>query len=177
MALYKLLAAGAAAVLLAGCSSGNGDPPLAATSSKSPDVGTAMLALTRCFRSHGYPSFPDPTQDPQSGAWRWPDSAPGRVNAEECDALGRQTKDLIRKQEERVNAAEMAMMRQYATCMRQQGVSDWPDPNSDGTFSLPPRLAGRAGMNLVRQQDKVCRRHLSGGKGIRVREPGQSGGK
>jgi hypothetical protein len=34
-----------------------------------------------------------------------------------------------------------AMMRRFAACMRAHGIADWPDPNADGDFPLPPSLA------------------------------------
>jgi hypothetical protein len=33
-----------------------------------------------------------------------------------------------------------AMAQRFAQCMRQHGVEDWPDPDSQGDFHFPPSL-------------------------------------
>lgn len=37
------------------------------------------------------------------------------------------------------NPAQVA--RQFAQCMRDHGISDWPDPDAEGYFHFPPELA------------------------------------
>jgi hypothetical protein len=36
---------------------------------------------------------------------------------------------------------DVAMRIRFAECMRQQGISDFPDPDQQGRFQLPPSLA------------------------------------
>lgn len=163
----------AAVVLLAGCGSGSGGHPPA---SKTPDEAAPLLAVSRCMRAHGYPSFPDPTQDPQTGQWAWPDSVPQRLSSTACDSLLRQAKAALggKRDAQKVPAADMVKLREYARCMRQHGVSDWPDPNEKGKFPLPPRLSGPNSRNLVLAQDHACAQYRPGG-GIGSNQPGSGG--
>jgi hypothetical protein len=34
-------------------------------------------------------------------------------------------------------------MRMFAQCMRDHGIEDWPDPDAQGRFHLPPDLMGK----------------------------------
>jgi hypothetical protein len=132
------------------------------------------------MRANGYPNFPDPTQNPKTGQWAWPESGPfpPRNVSTPCDSLVRQAKSLGRKKDEKVSAADMVKLREYSRCMRQQGVSDWPDPDTTGAFSLPARLGPPNGMKLVRTQDKACQKYLPSDGKIRINKtsaPGSGG--
>ena len=146
----------AAALLLAGCSDG---PGRATTSSATPSAaaneGAAMLAVSRCMRQHGYPNFPDPVQQ-SDGRWGWPPSVDHLSASTACDQLLRQAKAASLKNEHKVDAAELGKLRQYAQCMRQHGVPDWPDPTDRGDFALPPRLEPRSAEPLWRDADGQC---------------------
>jgi hypothetical protein len=41
--------------------------------------------------------------------------------------------------------AELRKMVLFSRCMREHGLSDWPDPRTDGTFPLNRRLLGLRG--------------------------------
>jgi hypothetical protein len=127
---------GVVMLALAGCGGDRSPHPAASPTPSAVDDRTALLQVAACFRSHGYPNFPDPVQD-KDGQWIFPDSA-GNPQASACDALKRQNKQ--RQRQERPSAADMAKLRQVARCMREHGVPDWPDPYEDGSFLLPPRL-------------------------------------
>jgi hypothetical protein len=178
MTLLKVLVAWCAAIaLVAGCGGGSGGAGGRPTASPTPNEAAAFLAVARCMRAHGYPNFPDPIQDPESGRWGWPESGvPRRTNSTACDPLVRQAKSLgRRKDSEKVSAADMVKLRAYARCLRQQGVSDWPDPDSTGAFSLPARLSGENGMNLVRTQDRACKKYVPSNGKIRITQSGSGG--
>jgi hypothetical protein len=146
MTLRKVLVAWCAATaLVAGCSGGSGAVGGHPSASPTPNEAAVFLAVSRCMRAHGYPNFPDPIQV-KTGQWRWPDSGglPRRTDVTPCDSLVRQAKSLHRRGDtKRVSAADMAKLREYARCMRQQGVSDWPDPDPTGAFPVPARLSGK----------------------------------
>jgi hypothetical protein len=40
---------------------------------------------------------------------------------------------------------DVEMLTRLASCMRAQGVADWPDPSADGRFTLPPGLQVKTG--------------------------------
>ena len=56
-----------------------------------------------------------------------------------CNTLARQAKQAAREAA-RPSAQEMAKLRRYAKCMREHGAPNWPDPDSDGNFNVPPEL-------------------------------------
>jgi hypothetical protein len=164
----------AAVALVTGCSAGKAGSDTASTpnasASASARVGQAWRAVTTCMRSHGYPNFPDAVVD-REGNWTWA-SPPPRRPAPACDNLARTAKSLARPEDkDRVSAADLAKLRQYAVCMRRQGLADWPDPGSRGSFSLPSRLLPPAGEALVRPADRVCTKLLKGAK-VTIDAPG-----
>jgi hypothetical protein len=148
-----LLAGGAMlAAALAGCSAAAGTRS-AATSARTPDDET--MAIVTCYRAHGDPSFPDPVYDPGDGRWHFaisPGSAPLSTR-QACQRLfpsGNASPP--------VPQAQFQQLVRYAECIRQHGVPNWPDPDPDGSFPLPPTLnpkdaAGQAA-------GKACKQYL-----------------
>jgi hypothetical protein len=129
------------------------------------------LEVARCMRAHGYPSFPDPVQDEQ-GRWRFPDSAPQtQRQPPACSQLARRAKSLLGgAKPAKLSAAEMAKLRALARCMREQGLSDWPDPDAEGRFNLPTRLLPPNGPRLTAPYERACRQYMPS-DGIRVGNP------
>jgi hypothetical protein len=156
MRMSPLFAGLAAAALLGGCGDGGpgpapgpltGSPPRPRPSASADlpadvDPASVFVQVSECFRAHGHPDFPDPVQGPDGG-WGFPVTA-GRVPVPgECADLARRAEELnpgARKSA----AVDLEQRRAFARCMRDNGVADWPDPNADGTFALPPRLADPA---------------------------------
>jgi hypothetical protein len=139
--LPALLAAGAmlAAVgPLAACGSGASGaavPSSAATVTSTPDDAT--MAIVNCYRAHGDPSFPDPVYDPSDGRWHFavsPGSAPASTQ-QACQHLFPSD-----NASPPVPRAQFQALVRLAECLRQHGVPNWPDPNPDGAFPLPPSL-------------------------------------
>lgn len=148
MSRYKVFAGVAAAAILAlaaGCGAPGGSP--SSTSTLSPgQVASLYHKLGQCIRSHGLPDFPDPVKNQQTGNW---DLAPGAsappqrvLNA--CQSIIARLPSQGNSQGSRISSSELAQYRRFAQCMRRQGLLSWPDPNPDGTFTLP------AGMSSVR---------------------------
>jgi hypothetical protein len=104
-----------------------------------PDAETA--AIVACYRSHGDPGFPNPVYDPNDGRWHFavsPGSAPASTQRA-CQHLFPS-----------VNASPPVPQPQFqalvrlAECIRSHGVPNWPDPDPDGSFGLPPALQTKA---------------------------------
>ena len=142
------------AAALAGCSAaGGGTNSAAATSSSTPDDET--MAIVTCYRSHGDPSFPDPRYDPSDGRWHFaisPGSAPASTQ-QACQHLFPSS-----NASPPVPQAQFQQLVRLAECIRQHGVPNWPDPDPDGSFPLPPSVnpkspAGQAAGN-------ACKRYL-----------------
>ena len=159
-----LLAGRGLAVALAARRSGQGSQQPAAHPSANP----AQLArqFAQCVRDHGDPSFRDPTIDAQGNpqlpdgvekppsdsammrdshptkqASRGPrDSHPTKQASRgprDCGALLNQ----LQAQNRSNQAPDPAAMRAFAQCMRDHGISDWPDPDAEGYFHFLPELA------------------------------------
>jgi len=155
----------AAALALAGCTAGasgrtgnadgSGPPAASATGAANPRPSAAggyqdqVMAWGRqfaaCVRAHGMPTFPDPAYPPNaepSGlTWGFAlfasvDKATlGQAANGACADVARQmppAPDALRPPD----ATVLTHMRQFAQCMRQHGMSDFPDPKADGTFPI-----------------------------------------
>jgi hypothetical protein len=51
---------------------------------------------------------------------------------------------------------DMTTLRAFSKCMREHGLSDWPDPTSDGSFPLPGRYAPPDGNGLIAAPLRAC---------------------
>lgn len=127
-----LLAAGLAAALAA-C--GPGQQPQAAAQSANPTHVYHQFA--QCIRDHGDPGFADPTVDAQ-GRPQFPANVqrPSDQAIQACQSILNQLPQNLRPNP----PPDPAMMLRLAQCMRAQGITDWPDPDSQGRFTFPPSL-------------------------------------
>jgi len=99
--------------------------------------------FSQCAREHGQPDFPDPVF---SGGLGWPGVSKQRVVSAEqsCAPILRRLAS-VPQAVDPPSPATLEHMRQFADCMREQGVTAWPDPKPDGTFPLlGTPLAGMA---------------------------------
>jgi len=134
LASGAMLAAGA---LLAGCgtSASAGSAPSSPANGSTPDQETA--AIVACYRAHGDPSFPDPVYDPSDGRWHFavsPGTAP-QSTQQACQHLFPSV-----NASPPVPQARFQALVRLAECLRQHGVPNWPDPDPDGSYPLPPAL-------------------------------------
>jgi hypothetical protein len=155
-----LLAGAALAALLAGCGdSGDGHtggtPTGGTTSGASANTAALWRQFAECVRRHGMPNFPDPVQD-ADGNWGPPPntSKPPQTTLNACRSIA----DRLPRRAP-ASAADMAKLRQLAQCMRRHGLPDWPDPNPDGSFPLPPRLR-KGGKTAFGPGLRACRPYL-----------------
>jgi hypothetical protein len=162
-----LLAAIVAAALLVGC---GGDDDSADAAPAGGGGGTAAgtddkaVQYSECMRSNGVPDFPDP----QNGRLMLR-AGPGGVNPD--------SPEFQRAQEAcqhlapsggqggggAGNAAMQAQVLEYAKCMRQNGVPNFPDPNFSGggvRMRLPQGIDENSPAFTKAQQ--ACQEHLSG---------------
>jgi hypothetical protein len=137
----------AAPVVTACGAHGTGGQPSASPSAMS-DAQILALGreLAQCIRDHGVPGLPDPTV--QNGRLILPSGAADNVPPDQADAamaacrsigdrlpasaLGDQG-DASRAP---LSAADLAKARQYAQCLREHGLTDFPDPSANGVFDL-----------------------------------------
>jgi hypothetical protein len=123
------------------------------------------LAYSRCMRSHGVPSFPDPSS---SGAL--PKVSQQQLDDPQFQAAQRACQDLLPAGTNdqfppgEVQQLLVGMVR-FSKCMRSHGLPNWPDPATDaqGRPYFPLSAAGfsrqQARSSLVTRAGNACR-HL-----------------
>jgi hypothetical protein len=131
------LAAIACAVALAACGSGAGPSSAAASGGPNPAAHADFLKFSKCMRSHGVPSFPDPSPGGgihlNAGSGLNPQSPRFQSAQQACHKLlpGGGPPSHPTAQDE-------AQMLHVSQCMRRHGVSGFPDP----TLSPPSSPTG-----------------------------------
>lgn len=157
-----LLASGllATAMLVAGCSGGSpGGTAGAAAHAGTATPDNETMAIVTCYRTHGDPSFPDPVYDPNDGRWHFavsPGSAPASTQRT-CQHLFPSV-----AVSPPVPQAQFQQLVRLAQCLRQHGVPNWPDPDPDGSFPLPPSLQTKKAPGWV-QATTACARLMPAG--------------
>jgi nitrous oxide reductase accessory protein NosL len=136
-------------VALAGCSRANHD--------NTPDPEAARQ-FAQCMRDSGVADFPDPDAN---GQFR------GQGHEQQNDLTFTAAMEKCRSQapagehERTGDPAVVEQMRQYSQCMRDNGVTDFPDPDADG------RLRGEGheqrGDPTFKAASAACRSKLPGG--------------
>jgi hypothetical protein len=158
------------AVTAAACSSGSKSvgvasvstsAPTSASSSGSPRAST--LAYSRCMRAHGIKDFPDPNSQGNLTL----DAGPGsdlNPNSPRFKAADKACKSLLPPRQAPPAGAKDANLK-YARCMRAHGISDFPDPQADGTL----RIEAKPGTDLdpnnpqYKAAYEACKRYQPGG--------------
>lgn len=134
-------------LLIAGCTSGSDSPGVAGASSatrtgqsSSSTVSDKLLAFSRCMRHHGVPKFEDP--QPGQTVVKLPEGQPAYgASAAQLTSAVAKCRQLLppgsngwypRSEIPRV----LHSMRHFAQCMRDHGISHWPDPSFDSQGRL-----------------------------------------
>ncbi len=117
----------------------------AATSSgaSSPSSGSAALAFANCMRANGVPNFPDPSP---GGGQLFEIPAGANPAAPAFTAARAKCQKLLPKSgapgsEPPPSDQTLAKLLTIAVCMRQHGISDFPDPRTSTPASFPPGIA------------------------------------
>jgi hypothetical protein len=125
-----LLLAGTAATLALAGACGGGHSPAATRQQSGRHV---WLSFAACLRAHGA-NEPDPTFD-QDGNPQWA-IEPKNLPSDATDACGSILQAASLQRRPAPTAAQLARLTQYAQCLRQHGVADFPDPDPQ-TGSYP----------------------------------------
>jgi hypothetical protein len=120
--------------LVAACSGTN------TTSSADSSTSSAYqkaLAYAQCVRAHGEPNYPDPNS---RGQFFMPNgSNPPNVSQAVADAVnkacGKLAAPLPGPSSPGANTTNQSL--RFAECMRSHGAPNYPDPNPNGSFTLP----------------------------------------
>jgi hypothetical protein len=107
-------------------------PSVSVASSPSSSASASPLAFARCMRSHGVRDFPDPDSsgnfDLSSGGDLDPTNATYQAAAQACRSFGSGGKSSVSS----LSPQQIAATVQFAECMRNHGVTNYPDPDSNG---------------------------------------------
>lgn len=113
------------------CSSGSNESEAAA------DAERPLLEFAQCMRANGVPGFPDPTAqtDGSFGFERPRDASPEALDQalERCQAAAEAAGIPLAPGAAQDPAAQDAVL-EFARCMRQNGVAEFPDPSPRGDF-------------------------------------------
>ena len=165
-----------------------GGPPSQSAAQRQAQI-VAVLAFARCLRSHGFPSFPDPTSSGQLTHEMLANAGidlhqPAVLQA--ADACVSVTHGVLTKAAVARFASDskspsssssggpptQAQMQQFqqdaarfAGCMRSHGVPNFPDPTSPQEFklSLSPSSGGNARSPAFQSAQTACQHLLTGG--------------
>jgi hypothetical protein len=158
---FGALAVAAALAGLAGCGTGE--------TATTPEGGEARVAalyqkLSQCIRDNGVPDFPDMILG-DDGKWKLPAGAtpPPEAAEKACEPVMQEIAQAGRETGKPASERDMAAWRKFAQCMREKGVSDWPDPDPDGYFTLPARLTDRNNPDVAKAQTEACQSNLPNG--------------
>lgn len=143
-----------------------GGKPSAASTSRA-----SALEYSKCMRSHGVPSFPDPDssgniQLKASGDLN-PNSAQFKSALNACKSL--QPAPISSNQASQNR--EVAL--KYAKCMRSNGVPGFPDPNAQGGLELKGDQVNPNSPQFQAAQN-ACKQYQPGGPGA-VQKTGNPG--
>ena len=170
----SVVALAATACVGGGGGTGTVSPQAGSSSPDARQVAALFRQATECARKNGMPNLPYPTQDPSSGEWNWPEDTPEPPQSvrQGCKSLVERIEALDQEEEEEdpPTAAEMAKLKQWAKCLRDNGLPYWPDPNPDGTFTMPEGQLPKG----KPQQFQTCKRYDTG-RDIRIVREGSDG--
>lgn len=134
-----------AGIGLTGCSSG-GEPSPGASPSAGGNGQRALeigRRFAQCARDHGYPDFPDPELNGEKVSWPVTGGGDSKEQARkaaeipECKALADQLAAFANKNgNPRPDPSDLPKLTQFAQCVREHGIPEWPDPKADGTFPI-----------------------------------------
>jgi hypothetical protein len=167
-----LLAAGLSACGSHGAApSANSNP----SANSHPSVAASRSELTlardyaKCMRDHGLTNFPDPTvsdgtisygTDADRSAMK---TAPSLSAAQEaCKSIQQRISQLPGGKNWKPTAAEMQKLQQFAKCVREHGVPEWPDPDADGHFTVSPKLENENPETRIYPAQRACKQYWDG---------------
>ena len=121
------------------------------------------MAFSRCMRAHGIKDFPDPGSNGAINLNGAPGSDLDR-NDPRFQAADQACKSLLPPGQTGSSGALRTANLNYARCMRSNGISDFPDPNADGSLSLKPSPGSDLDPNnpQYKKADNACKHYRMG---------------
>jgi len=122
---------------LAGCSARSGSSAATGTTG-SQDVAAVVREWVQCIRANGARNLPDPQVD-SDGRPHFPAGTPPPPDRalRACRSIVDRLPPSARGDEEETRSpADMQLLLSFARCIREHGLTDFPDPKADGVFLL-----------------------------------------
>lgn len=167
--LTALLAVGAA-----GCDSGG---PPSRTSNPSASASASrqqLLALgqewVQCLRDHGLTRMPDAElspegylQFPPQNGYDWKADLTNRPRiVDACRSIEDRYPPSAFRPRQQFSAEDLRKLAEYAKCMREHGVPEFPDPNADGGFDLTGTSLANGNPAQMAAANQACKHIWSG---------------
>ncbi|MGR6318245.1 hypothetical protein Q2K19_01595 [Micromonospora soli] len=183
--LTALLVVGVAGCDRGGSLSGGSSPSASASVSRQ-----QLLALgqewVQCIRDHGMTRMPDADltsdgflQFPPQGGYEWKSDLrnhPGVIEA--CKSIEDRYPPTAFRPKQQVSAEDLRKLGEYAKCIREHGIPEFPDPNAAGEFDLTGTpLANGLPPQQMNAAEQACRQIWSGDIRVRDNGGGANGGK
>ncbi|HUC15773.1 MAG TPA: hypothetical protein VMS00_15080 [Acidimicrobiales bacterium] len=138
------------ALALAACGSPKASPPVAHVARSSSTIHTssrtnALVLATRCLRQHGLPDMPDPivvSSGPAKGQMALDKPAlaayPSSVVNQAVDACrtALEQAGMASGANAAASSQEIRYLLAFARCVRNHGITNFPDPDSQGHLNL-----------------------------------------
>jgi hypothetical protein len=142
-----------------GVASGPSSPSENGSSSGSP-ASAGPLALARCMRAHGVHDFPDPDSsgnfDLSGGGDLNPDYPAYQAAAQACGSSGGG------KVTSHLSPQQIAATVQFAQCMRNHGITSYPDPDSSGNIPGIRHYGIDSNSSQFQAAENACKHYMRG---------------
>ena len=128
-------------VALAACGSSSSSAT-GASSGGASSAYTQALAYAQCMRAHGIPSYPDPNSKGQFYVANGASDPTANVSTTVLNAAAQACQKLlpatmVKPPNGQGSTSGQTAQLRWAACMRSHGALNYPDPNPDGSFTLP----------------------------------------
>jgi hypothetical protein len=121
----------------------------------------------QCMREHGLPSYGDPSvRDGRLHGFEVPPGGPPPEDQERAaDEACKHILDTLPPAvtDDEPSEQEVAELVEFAKCMREHGVPEWPDPKSDGSFPIQGTPLAAKTDERVSTANRACRQHAKNG--------------
>jgi hypothetical protein len=135
------------AAVVAGCGNGSGSASSAASHSSTATTRDRALKFAECMRANGVSAFPDPNASGELTI----DAVANGSSLDTSSAAFKQAMSACRGLEPpgftggKVTPSQRTAGLEFAKCMRENGVPDFPDPTSNGPLIDTNRIPSLAG--------------------------------
>ena len=169
------------ALVTVGCGSGGegggiataGGPAAGASvearpASEPEDLQAQQLRFAQCMREHGI-DMPDPEVNDGGGATI---TIPDGADPQEVDAAAKECRQYLPNggEPQQADPEVLENTRQFARCMRENGIPNFPDPDENGGIQISPdELGVGPGDPAVEAAEEACRQYMGPGGGTDAR--------